>query len=218
MKDLPPRLGCPALRDVSEGGYHEHRHNRMCDRSHSLLSKSDSAGVMRCFTFVLIALISALGQTPSQRSGPTKRFPPSAVHHDSPPSPSEQTVVPRFRGRRHTSRAAMLNRSNYGGVSPFTKPYPVTSRVQRLSTPSAPPSNGFGFRPSMLTGQIPTAVVTGDFNGDGKLDWAVSSGEDNSIWLYLGKGDGTAALPTILPTVGIGAGHPLMRLALDKHE
>jgi hypothetical protein len=56
----------------------------------------------------------------------------------------------------------------------------------------------------LLAGQIPTAVATGDFNGDGKLDWAISNGRDNSIWLYFGKGDGTANLPTILPTAGIG--------------
>ena len=73
-------------------------------------------------------------------------------------------------------------------------------------------SNGFDFRPSLLTGQIPTAVATGDFNGDGKLDWAVSNGQDNSIWLYFGNGDGTSQLPTILPTAGVG---PAWMIATD---
>ncbi|MGB7148093.1 MAG: VCBS repeat-containing protein, partial [Terriglobales bacterium] len=74
------------------------------------------------------------------------------------------------------------------------------------------PPNGFAFRPSLLAGQIPTAVATGDFNGDGKLDWAVSNGQDNSVWLYLGNGDGTASLPTILPTTGIA---PAWMIATD---
>jgi len=64
----------------------------------------------------------------------------------------------------------------------------------------------------LLAGQIPTAVATGDFNGDGKLDWAVSNGQDNSIWLYFGNGDGTSQLPTILPTAGIG---PAWVIAID---
>lgn len=42
----------------------------------------------------------------------------------------------------------------------------------------------------------------GDFNGDGKMDWAVANGLDDNLWLYLGNGDGTSALPTILPLKG----------------
>lgn len=51
---------------------------------------------------------------------------------------------------------------------------------------------------------MPTSVVTGDFNGDGKLDFVVANGGDNTLWLYFGKGDGTFDLPIILPvTLGL---------------
>src|SRR5208282_3210869 len=49
---------------------------------------------------------------------------------------------------------------------------------------------------------IPTAVVTGDFNGDGHVDWAVANGGSNNIWIYLGNGDGTAQMPTIVSLKG----------------
>jgi hypothetical protein len=66
-----------------------------------------------------------------------------------------------------------------------------------------PPAPGaFNLRPTLPAGFIPTAVVTGDFNGDGKLDWAVANSGDNSIWIYLGNGDGTAKLPTIVQLQG----------------
>jgi len=71
------------------------------------------------------------------------------------------------------------------------------------TSPTIPPAPAaFDFRPTLPAGFIPTAVVAGDFNGDGKLDWAVANGGDNSIWIYLGNGDGTAKLPTIVHLQG----------------
>ena len=69
-------------------------------------------------------------------------------------------------------------------------------------SPSAPPPPGFNLRPTLPAGFLPTAVVTGDFNGDGHIDWAVANGGDNNIWIYLGNGDGTAQIPTIVPLKG----------------
>jgi hypothetical protein len=40
-------------------------------------------------------------------------------------------------------------------------------------------------------GVNPQAVVTGDFNGDGKLDLAVANTNSNTVSILLGKGDGT---------------------------
>jgi len=69
--------------------------------------------------------------------------------------------------------------------------------VANVTASSVAPA-GFNFRPTLPAGFIPTAVITGDFNGDGKLDWVVANGGDNTIWIYLGRGDGTAQLPSIV--------------------
>jgi hypothetical protein len=61
---------------------------------------------------------------------------------------------------------------------------------------------GIVSRPSLPAGAIPTASVAGDFNNDGKLDWIVANGGDNSLFVYLGNGDGTAQLPTIVQLIG----------------
>src|SRR5512146_1336338 len=58
---------------------------------------------------------------------------------------------------------------------------------------------GIQFRPSIPSGQIPTSVATGDFNRDGQMDFIVANGLDNNLWIYFGKGDGTFALPQIVP-------------------
>ena len=74
------------------------------------------------------------------------------------------------------------------------------------SVPGAIPSPanlpGMLVRPSLPAGLIPTAVATGDFNGDGKLDWAVANGGENTVYIYLGNGDGTAKPPAILHLAG----------------
>ncbi len=69
-------------------------------------------------------------------------------------------------------------------------------------SPSAPPPPGFNLRPTLPAGFFPTAVVTGDFNGDGHIDWVVANGGDSNLWIYLGNGDGTAQIPTIVPLKG----------------
>src|SRR6266403_2156578 len=61
---------------------------------------------------------------------------------------------------------------------------------------------GFDLRKTLPADFIPTSVAIGDFNSDGKLDWVVSNGGSNNLWLYQGKGDGTAQLPVILPLTG----------------
>jgi hypothetical protein len=42
-------------------------------------------------------------------------------------------------------------------------------------------------------GSNPTAIVTGDFNGDGKQDFAVANEDDDSISIFLGDGTGKFA-------------------------
>jgi FG-GAP-like repeat len=41
------------------------------------------------------------------------------------------------------------------------------------------------------TGTTPASVAVGDFNGDGKLDLAVTNLDDNTVSILLGNGDGT---------------------------
>ncbi|MGC2281905.1 MAG: FG-GAP-like repeat-containing protein [Candidatus Acidiferrales bacterium] len=43
------------------------------------------------------------------------------------------------------------------------------------------------------------AIVTGDFNGDGELDLAVTDTGDNVVRILLGNGDGTFGPPTAIP-------------------
>ena len=74
------------------------------------------------------------------------------------------------------------------------------AKVQATTT--VPPPPGFNLRPTLPAGFLPTAVATGDFNGDGHIDWAVANGGDNNMWIYLGKGDGTSQIPTIVPLKG----------------
>jgi trimeric autotransporter adhesin len=44
---------------------------------------------------------------------------------------------------------------------------------------------------SPATGNTPTAIATGDFNGDGNLDLAISNGDSNTVTILLGNGNGT---------------------------
>jgi FG-GAP-like repeat/Putative Ig domain len=44
-------------------------------------------------------------------------------------------------------------------------------------------------------GQSPSAIVAGDFNGDGKLDLAVTDATENAVLILLGNGDGTFQPP-----------------------
>jgi hypothetical protein len=71
---------------------------------------------------------------------------------------------------------------------------------------------GLGIRPSNKVGFIPTSIAMADFNKDGKLDWVVSIGGEDSLWLHRGRGDGTSDPPTIIPLTGAG---PIAIVAAD---
>jgi subtilisin family serine protease len=102
------------------------------------------------------------------------------------------------RYQRALARLAMAVPGTTGGTG--SRQLQGFSTPATTGTPPAPVS--FNFRPTLPAGFIPTAIVSGDFNGDGKLDWAVANGGDNSIWIYLGNGDGTSKLPTIVRLQG----------------
>jgi len=71
---------------------------------------------------------------------------------------------------------------------------------------------GFGLRKTLPADFIPTSVAAGDFNRDGRLDWVVSNGGSNSLWLYFGRSDGTAQLPIVLVLRGAA---PIQVIAAD---
>jgi hypothetical protein len=48
-------------------------------------------------------------------------------------------------------------------------------------------------------GQSLSAIVTADFNGDGKLDLAVTDSVGNAVIILLGNGEGTFGAPTTIP-------------------
>jgi hypothetical protein len=97
---------------------------------------------------------------------------------------------------KHFSRpGARQRRSELLASAANTTGHPGDSAPQL----PVPPLPGLFLRDSLPAGFIPTAVAAGDFNGDGKMDFAVANGGDNNLWLYFGKGDGTFSLPIILP-------------------
>jgi hypothetical protein len=51
----------------------------------------------------------------------------------------------------------------------------------------------------ILLGQSLSAIVAGDFNGDGKLDLAVADAGANAVYILLGNGDGTFQSPITIP-------------------
>lgn len=77
------------------------------------------------------------------------------------------------------------------------------AQAHRVTLPSATAENatppGIQLRPSLDTGELPTAVVAGDFNSDGHMDFVVANGLTSDLWLYLGEGDGTFQIPRIIP-------------------
>jgi hypothetical protein len=58
-------------------------------------------------------------------------------------------------------------------------------------TVTALAGSGFAAATSYSVGISPNSVATGDFNGDGKIDLAVTNGTSNDVSVMLGNGDGT---------------------------
>ena len=71
-----------------------------------------------------------------------------------------------------------------------------------ITAPTGFGSAGLLWRSSLPAGFIPTAITNADFNEDGKMDFAISNGGDNTIYVFLGNGDGTFRVPGIVYTQG----------------
>jgi FG-GAP-like repeat len=74
--------------------------------------------------------------------------------------------------------------------------------TSNITVPSGFANAGFLARPRLPAGYIPTAITNGDFNEDGNMDFAISNGGDNTIYVFLGNGDGTFKVLEILYTQG----------------
>jgi hypothetical protein len=119
---------------------------------------------------------------------------------NNPPGPPT-----RFLGWKYAAKAGQ----NY--LKAFSRPHARTVASPPVS--SLPPSRrnasastatlaGLQLR-SLLPAQfIPTAVATADFNGDGIPDWVVANGGSNTLWVYLGHGDGTFAQAFVIQLTG----------------
>jgi subtilisin family serine protease len=103
----------------------------------------------------------------------------------------------------------------YGSLftaSAAEKPAPLSQPGSGSSAilPSALP--GLALNDAVLTGFLPTSAAVGDFNHDGHLDYVISNGGSNDLWIYFGNGDGTFQLPRIVPLIGLS---PVQVIAAD---
>ena len=91
-----------------------------------------------------------------------------------------------------TALLTVSNPGPGGGIS-NTMLFPILNRISNVSFTSS----------SFQTGKLPQAIVTADFNGDGKLDLAVANNTDNTISVFLSNGHGTFG-SAITTAVGSG--------------
>ncbi len=74
--------------------------------------------------------------------------------------------------------------ANYGTVG-----FPATGRTLTILLGNG--DGTFHAAPSPATGNAPSGIAVGDFNGDGRTDLAVTNAGDNTLSILLGNGDGT---------------------------
>jgi FG-GAP-like repeat/FG-GAP repeat len=162
------------------------------------------------FLATFSSVLFGFGQFCSSQAGPIVRF---NRDHEPPPlkraNAGQLRSAERFLGWRYAAMAKQDTskwvRTRASQVSPRTNIIGERATRPMLGQSSSASSfsvAGFASPAKLPTGYIPTAVVQGDFNGDGKMDLAISNGGDDTIYVYLGKGDGSFALPEVLYTQG----------------
>jgi FG-GAP-like repeat len=110
----------------------------------------------------------------------------------------------KFAGRAGVSASEWPRRSVQQELLAETSSLPTSlSGMIAPASSTLPFGNpGFSSRTHLPTGYIPTAIVEGDFNEDGNMDVAIANGGDNTLYVLLGKGDGTFQVPQVLYTQG----------------
>jgi len=164
--------------------------------------------------------------TPGAIVAPSPTAPGAPTNPDVPgPTKVSPVLLPaRFPGwnyaqKRGKDYLSQFIRSRVGLAQPPPRLLDAASssnpQVQLSAQNAGAPLPGFSFRPTLPADFLPTAVVTADFNHDGHMDWAVANGGSNNIWIYLGNGDGTAQIPTIVPLTGVA---PVSLAAVDMNR
>ena len=116
-----------------------------------------------------------------------------------------------FMGWKHTRQLSPSHQKHFARPRARVARTALLAKAVAATVPRGSPSPfsgaqlpGILLRDSLPAGYIPTSVATGDFNGDGNLDFAVANSGDNNLWLYFGNGNGTFELPVIVPvTLGL---------------
>jgi hypothetical protein len=144
----------------------------------------------------------------AQKTAPTQVAP---IHLDAASIAARQALIrnaARFLGWRFVSRypSASARWQGLNGKIPLVPAGSPSGSNRVHDSPQGGNGGfanpGFALLPGLPTGFIPTAVVQGDFNGDGQMDVAISNGGDNTVYVLLGNGDGTFKVPEILYTQG----------------
>jgi hypothetical protein len=167
--------------------------------------------------FIFLATIFLARNTLGQYVVPRRASSAPALPSTAKGTPRTGKTLPahgRFLGWKYAQRAGAayfqrFARPRHGLALPVRNTSSGSGSISGAATmlsasslASPPPLPGFLFRPTLPAGFLPTSVSTGDFSGDGRLDWVVANGGDNDLWLYLGNGDGTSQMPTIIQLRG----------------
>jgi hypothetical protein len=178
-----------------------------CFRSYAMRQLFVKAAAL--FSPVLLVVLS--GSSPAQQSYQTYQQLSGKMLQEPEPQrnrkSSKRAAPLRFMGWKHAAQFGPDYREHFS--RPRARQVQADLRASAMGAgiqPSGPATQSslpempdLLFRKSLPGGFLPTSVATGDFNGDGKMDFAVANGGDNNLWLYFGKGDGTFNLPIIRP-------------------
>jgi hypothetical protein len=106
---------------------------------------------------------------------------------------------------KHLIRATFLGNESFLPATTL----PLTLTVNGVA------SSGFATPGTLVSGSGPNAVVTGDFNVDGRTDFATSNGSSGTVSVFLGNGNGTFATKVDYPS---GASQPAALIATDLNN
>lgn len=155
----------------------------------------------------------AIGQS-AARPAPLRQLPQTS--HFIPSVPQAAHAAGRFLGWNYAKRAHQDIRAwqrhagspiSSGATAEYSSP--SLFAPSRRTRPLVGPGSTTGLQPGFVSaerlpsGTLPTALVSGDFNEDGKPDLAISNGGDNTVTVLLGDGAGGFVNPPgLLYTTG----------------